>query len=507
MSANVKDLRAARQAERKERKTAAAAEQEKKDRRYRRNVIIVVAVLVVLIIAALLINSNFFYTKTTAMTIGTTKYTPAEVSYFYRSTLNTVYQNLTSSYGNMSSYLLDTSKPLSEQPYPFDADGNRTWAEAIADTAKENMVRVTAFADAAAKAGRALTEEGQASVQQTLNEYRSYAASSGFTDINKFYAANFGKGVDEKLVTKLQERILLASSYSKEIMDGFTYTDDELSAYYSEHADEMDYYDYYAYTLYASMDQFSEVAEDEKDAKVHEAAQKIVDATTDAESFIAAVKEFAGEDTMVNITAAKADEISINYDEWITDPARQPGDTTVLDVNGNSYALLFIGRDNNDYNTVDFRHILVMAEADEDGNYSDEALFAARAKAEELLLQWKQDPTEENFITMANENSEDTGSNTNGGLYEQVTKYTMVPGVNDFLFAEGRAAGDTDVVFGQSSGYTGYHVMYFVGENTRNSLLLAEAAKRDADYDAAEEKIIAGYEIKDGSGLRFVTKL
>ena len=506
MSANVKDPRAAKQAERREKKSAAAAEQEKKQRRYRRNAVIVAVILVVVIIGAALINSNLFYSNTTALTVGTTKYSPAEVSYFYRSSYNTMYQSVVSSYGDMASYLLDTSKPLSEQVYPFDMDGTKTWADAVAETARDDMVRITAFYDAAKNAGRTLDDAGQASIQQTLADYKQVAASNGFPDVNKFYSAYFGKGVTEKLVKKLQERITLASSYYQEILNSFTYTQDQLASYYSDHAAEMDYYNFYAYTLYPSMDQFSDVAEDEKDAKVHEAAEKIVAAGADADGFVEAVQEFAGDPDAISLSSKQNAGISINYRDWITDPARQPGDTTVLDVNGNTYALFFVSIDKNDYSTVDFRHILVMADEDENGEYSEEALTAAREKAEELLKLWKQNPTEDNFASLANANSEDSGSNTNGGLYEQVAKYTMVPGVNDFLFADGRTAGDTDVVLGKSSGYTGYHVMYYVGENTRNCDILAENAMRDEDFTAASNEITAGYTIQEGASLRFVSE-
>ncbi len=503
MSASEKDLRAAKQAERREKKSAAQAEQEKKDRRYRRNAIIIVAVLVVLIIGALLINSNFFYTKTTALTVGNTKYAPVDVNYFYRTTLNNVYQNLYSQLGDMTSMVLDINKPLSEQPYPYSEDDSETWADAMKRTVQENLVGVTAMYDAAIKEGYTLSDEGRAYIDSTVSQLRDTASANGFPDLNKFLAAYYGKGMTLEKLTDLMERQTIASNYSDTISDSLSYTDDQLAAVYSEHADELDYYDFYVYTLYASMDQFDEVPEDEKDAKVHEAAEKIIDAASDPESYIAAVKEFAGESTVVSVNATQADGLSINYADWIKDPARQYGDKTVLDVNGNSYALYFIGRDNNDYNTVDFRHILVMAEADDNGEYSDEALFAAQAKAQELYAQWKEDPTEDNFAAMANENSEDTGSNTNGGLYEQVKKYSMVPGVNDFLFNQGHAAGDTDVVFGQSSGYAGYHVMYYVGENARYSNLLAESVARSEDYEARYQELISSYEAVTGFGMHF----
>ena len=503
MSAKEKDLRAARQEERKEKRSAAQAEKEKKERNYRRNVIIILAIFVVLIIGALLINSNIFYTKTAALTVGGTKYSPAEVSYFYRSTVNNVYQNIYNQLGDMTSMVLDINSPLSEQPYPYSDDDSMTWADAIENTVRENLVGVTAMYDAAVKEGYSLSEEGQASVNSTISQLRDLATSNGFTDFDKFLSAYYGKGMNLKTLTGLLERTTIASNYSDMITSGLTYTDEQLAAVYSEHADELDYYDYYVYTLYASMEQFDEVPEDEKDAKVHEAAEKIVDAAVDAESFIEAVKEFAGQSTVVSVTATQSSGISINYDEWITDPSRQPGDKTVIDVNGNSYALFFVGHDDNDYNTVDFRHLLILAEADDNGEYSDEALFAAQARAQELYAQWKEDPTEENFAAMASEYSEDTASTSNGGLYEKVVKYSMVPGVNDFLFAPGRTAGDTDVVFGQSSGYAGYHVIFFVGENTRNSYLLAEDIARSEDYEAKYQELISGYEAVEGFGMHF----
>lgn len=506
MATNEKELRAARQAERKEKKVAAAAEQEKKDRRYRRNVVIVVVVLVVLVIGALLINSNYFYTKTTAMTVGNTKYSPAEVSYFYRSTYNTVYQNLYNQLGSMISYVLDTSTPLSEQAYPY-SDEDITWADAIKETADEDIVRVTAFSEAAVKAGRTLSAEDQATIEDTMNNYRAYATASGFANVDKFYAAYFGKGVDEETVARLQEKILLGSNYYNEVLESFVYSSDELAAYYNEHADELDYYAYYAYPVSSSLDVFSDLEDAALQERVHAAAQEIVDAATDEASFIEAVKALAGADTVPTITHTHAESVGSTYKDWVLDPARQPGDATVVDYDNISYALFFVEHDKNDYNTADFRHILVMAVADEEGNYTEEALALAREKAEMLLNMWAGDPTEENFAEMANLNSEDSGSNDNGGLYEQVTKYTMVPGVNDFLFNAGHSAGDTDIVFGQSSSYTGYHVMYYVGDNLRSDDILSEDALRTADFNAKAEEISAGYEIKPGSGMRFVSAL
>ena len=504
MSANEKDSRAEQKAERK---AAAAAEQEKKNRRYRRNAVIVIAILVVLIVFALLVNSNLFYTKTTALTVGGTKYSPAETSYFYRSTYNGIYSNLSSQLGDYVSMILDPSKPLDEQNYPY-GEEEMTWAEMIEQTAQEDMVRITSLYDAAVKAGRTLTDEERADIDAELEELKDYASSNGFSDVNKFMAAYFGKGVDQALYKRLREKATLASSYSEELKASFSYTPEQLDAYYDEHAAEYDTYYYYNYPVNSSDSAFEGLEGDELKAKVHEAAQKIADATTDLESMTAAVREYTGENTVLTIANNLVDNIGPTYKDWVTDPARQENDVTVIDGESASYVLLYKELSRNDYPAADFRHMLVKAVADEDGNYTDEALEAAKTKAEELLAQWLENPTEDNFAEMAKLNSEDAGSNDTGGLYEGVTKYTMVPGVNDFLFDGTHSVGDSGVVFGQSSAYTGYHVMYYAGQADHNySETLAEDALRTADYDAAYAALSADYPVKKGSGMRFVSAI
>ena len=117
------------------------------------------------------------------------------------------------------------------------------------------------------------------------------------------------------------------------------------------------------------------------------------------------------------------------------------------------------------YPTVAVRHILVKAEAAEDGTYTDEAKEAAKAKAEEILKEWEEgDKTEESFAALAEEYSEDPGSNTNGGLYDSVMQGQMVEEFDAFCVDENRKSGDTAIVYGESASYAGYHVMYFVGE-------------------------------------------
>lgn len=135
--------------------------------------------------------------------------------------------------------------------------------------------------------------------------------------------------------------------------------------------------------------------------------------------------------------------------------------------------------------TISVRHILIMAEQDENGEWSDEAKDAAKTRAEEILQEWTAgDATEESFSALAEQYSEDPGSSSNGGLYTHVSRGQMVEEFDAFCFDENRQPGDTGVVYGTNGRYAGYHVMYFVGvENpednaeARESIAMAHAGQ------------------------------
>lgn len=130
--------------------------------------------------------------------------------------------------------------------------------------------------------------------------------------------------------------------------------------------------------------------------------------------------------------------------------------------NEESYTEEGITKDSGKY--VDVRHILLMPEGGttaEDGTvtYSDEEWEACRQAAQEILDQWLAgEATEDAFAALANTHSTDPGSNTNGGLYENVYEGQMVPAFNDWCFDETRQYGDSGLV---QTNY-GYHIMFFV---------------------------------------------
>lgn len=128
------------------------------------------------------------------------------------------------------------------------------------------------------------------------------------------------------------------------------------------------------------------------------------------------------------------------------------------------------------------RHILVCPEGgekDESGvtTYSEDAWQTCLTEAENILDEWKSgEATQESFSLLANKYTEDTGSSTTGGLYENVgPNSNFVETFRAWAVDMNRQPGDTGIV---KSEY-GYHIMYFVsGEpywsSTAKSYLLSE---------------------------------
>ena len=154
---------------------------------------------------------------------------------------------------------------------------------------------------------------------------------------------------------------------------------------------------------------------------------------------------------------------------------------------------------------VNVRHILVnVGTSGEDGTATDEDWATCRAAMDEILAEWEaSDMTEDTFAQMANEHSEDTGSNTNGGLYENVYKGQMQASFNDWCFDPSRAVGDYGVV---ETDY-GCHLIYFSGTGDLYWKILADDAKRSNDYNAWYEERSASYTAdKSTIGQWFTTK-
>lgn len=227
----------------------------------------------------------------------------------------------------------------------------------------------------------------------------------------------------------------------------------------------------------------------EAKAKADEMLSKIKDEA----SFEKVYDKYASDKTVDSLnTDKKKSSISpTDVANWLFEADRQAGDTTVIEDTSNNayYVVYFKDRYLDHTKTVDVRQILISADtastdtaetaetetaaagetetaetesAEAQEQAKEDAKAAAKIKAEQILDDWKNgDATEDSFAELANTYSDDSGSNTNGGLYEAVKEGQMVTNFNDWCFDSSRKAGDTGIV---ESDY-GYHIIYFIGDD------------------------------------------
>ena len=549
-------------------KTLAEREAAVKARKERRTWTIVGVLVALFVVVIVLLNTNLLYTGTTSVTVGDYKFTNAEYQYYY----TTAYNNFTYQYGSYASLLgLDTSADLDEQtvqssllttlgleipeslqPADEEETAEFTWDDYFRETALQNMAQVTAIWDAAVKAGYTLSEEAAEEINSTIASFETMATANNLRGADGYAAVIYGKGVTASLVRELLERAYIAEEYSADIYESFEYSADEINAYYDENADAFDAISFDYYLVEAEKVEVTETVTDEETgeeteetneevtdetmAEAKEEADSLLEAAQagaaqDALSFAEAVAETMGEEAeATEIKSLFGYSVTSGYGvmaEWLLDSAREPGDMAVLENEGvGYYVVCFNSRsDNSDYNGVAFRHILVNVEdEDEDGEFSEEEIEAAEQKIQEIRDEWISDgETEDAFAALANANSDDTGSNgsslysTEGGLYEPVAKDQMVEPINDWIFDDARQSGDSEIIYVESSNYTGYHLVYFVGEDGysyHDCLALyglgytnAPQGLRQPDYEAWQSELIAQFPVSVNGFVNWFAKV
>ena len=463
------------------------------------------AAIALFVVLCLVLNSSLPF-KATAVKVGDESFTAAEMNYFYA---NAYYEY----YEYMNMFGVDFSAPLQSQECLLAEEGS--WHDFLVDYAMESALGVEALYQEAIAAGYELSEDGKTAVEETMAALPEYATANGFSNVKSYVTAMYGTGMTEKILRDMITKGNVVSEYVNSVAEGFTYTDDELNAYYDEHAEEFNLYDLAYYFIAAETEEVTDeegntstqVVDGGAEQALAEAVSLAAD-ITDRASFDAVVAAYQDGAVVSEVNGALKGNLNTAYADWVVAADRQAGDIETFMSENGGYIVMFNGMDDNKYPAVAMRHILIKTvDADGDGAYSEEEMAEAKAKIEEIEAEWLAgELTEEAFAALAEKCSEDEGSNTNGGLYEGIGKGDMVTEINDFLFTEGRQVGDTAVVHGNNGGYDGYHLVFFAGEGESYHLSLVESTKMNEDYAAWEEGVLAKYTLTEGFGKRLIGK-
>ena len=459
----------------------------------------------------------------------------AEFDYYYYNSVN----SFASTYGSYASMFgLDLSQPLDEQSY----SDTMTWQDYFEQQAVEQMKMVYALTDEASENG--FTYDAEEDYNAMADSIKANAESQDM-NADEYCQAVFGS---DATMESIKPYVLLsstASAYYDSIEEATEITEDEINSYYDENKDSYDSVDYRICKIAADMPEEETVAETEtsadgetetaetmseeeqaaaeaeqaaaEEAAMEEAkakADEMLSKIKDEDSFEEVYKEYAEDETAdsLNTNKKKSSISPSDVAEWLFDETRQAGDKTVIEYeSGNSYYVVyFLDRYLEHAKTVDVRHILIspetVADTTEDGEELSEeektqaeadAKEAAKEKAEEIYKEWQSgDATEDSFAELADEYSEDTGSNTNGGLYEAVQDGDMETSFNDWIFDTSRKVGDTGIV---ETDY-GYHIMYFVGDNAEEWYVNIESTLLSNKMNDYLSNLVSDMEVTDKKG-------
>ena len=473
MSASREKKSRLNQVEERNEKQSAAAKQAAQEKRNSVMYTILGVVCAVLVAALLIWNSGMFQDNS-AVKVNGESYSAAEVSYFYNNMLMQYYYS--AMLGSAPNY--DPQTDPAEQIY--DETTGKTWHEFFLDEAVDALTEVKILSAKAKEEGLKLSDEGKQYVKDSMTSLATTSASSGYSSSTAYLKAAYGADMTTGLYKQLMTETNLASELAAQYTEQQTFTDEQIEAYYAEHADELDLFTY----SFAKFAGAPEAKTDEDGNKVDPTDKEIADAKAQAytkgESFRAKlarggdfaelVAAYAEDETVTSNENVTASGTTVMYalDSWMKEEGRQAGDVGLVQLDVDTYVVKFLGRERDMEMPGDVRHILVAAEQDEGATEPTEAQYdAAKAKAEELLANWQAgDATEESFAELAKAESADPGSAANGGLYEDVSSSTgFIEEFANWVVDPERQVGDTGLVKNTMSSTKGWHIMYYSGND------------------------------------------
>ena len=461
--------------------------------------VVAIVLAVVVCLAAFYGIFNFFgipQKVLTAAKIGDERVTVAKYNFYYMDMyLNTYNQSQSydsqygAGYGAMYTGY-DSSKTPMEQEYPGtleDFEGeSATWADYFRVQSLKYLQTYLAYAKLAKEAGMSLDEDELADIDEQVESIRSSAESNDYS-LDRYLTKIYGKGVNEKLLREVMEERQLAYKYAQQKQEDVEtgVTDAQIEEEYTANPAEYALVTLNGFVVSADTSAIADDATDDEKTAATEAA--MADAKAKAEGYAAKVNSAETLLEQAKAYNSTATEASVKLEDvtgttlastfsqaasdWAYAAERAVGDVTVVETS-KGYAVLYMAvLPHKDMSKpVDVRHILIQFDTTTDESGNTVALTSAEKEAyyqqaQAIYNQFLENPTEENFATLANNNSDDTGSNTNGGLYEDVHVGDMVTAFNDWCFDPNRKPGDSGII---ETNY-GYHVMYYVGNDNEET--------------------------------------
>ncbi|PWM45528.1 MAG: hypothetical protein DBX47_04375 [Clostridiales bacterium] len=473
---------------------------------------VVVGILLTAFITQSVLENNGFYTKQkVVMSVGDTSINAVEFSYFYNQTRN-YYTSLYSQYG-----ILKADTDIKKTQCSFDT--TKTWAEWFVDAAAEQLKQTLYLYNEAEKAGLALTDEQKKSKDQMYESIDSVCKEYNISRaayFTRMYANGFNEGDFERLA-KIS---LMADAQQTSITGTYSYTDEQLQAYYEANKKTFDKYTYRSKAFsYTEFTEDSSKSAEENEAAKAAAEKSKADAEKNANDFLALVSDadsfkLAAYNLLTNDDKKKQDEEKTDptlttdgsYSDndkgnWLADTARAEGDKTVInDASSKQFVVLYyISSQRLEYNLANLKHIQINIEdaktedtatAEEKAKAEQEKKNEAKAKADEVYNKFNETgANEEAFNALVADYTNDTNTAQTEGLIENVKKGTYGTAFDEWVFAADRKAGDCTIIELEGS----YEVVFYLNASTPCWKYDAETGKKNEDWSAYIEQLKTQY--------------
>ena len=487
------------------------------------NKVISIVLCAVIVLGVVAFSLNYYGALQRVIKIGGVgsdqSVTIAEYEYYYMRAYNQVrYQAQYYQYYYQTSNGYDLSLTPEEQTQTTqDADGNEiTWAEKLHEDTLEIIQLHKAYYNEALKMGLKLTKADEAFIDKQIEDLRDEAKSAGSSSsssdsenkvtysLNAYLRKVYGGSINERFLRKQLKIQVLAQKYlterTAEIAKGYDQKD--IDAEYKKDTTAYDFVTFRAYTFKTTeltkeddeTDDALKARQAKADAEVKKNANDFYNAVTNDATFAAKAKELnkdtedynADEETKYSMLKSTVQStFSEDAAKWLFDSSTKVGSKKLFsdEENGKYIVVLALSKPHQEQ-TVTARHILFQTKDQSSGSdLSEEEIAKKKTQAEDVLKKFNEgDKTEDSFAALANEYNEDSGSSSNGGLYEHIYPGQMVTEFNDWVFDANRKAGDVELV---ETEY-GYHIIYFIakdGTDYYDSTIRSSKANEDIETE------------------------
>lgn len=506
-------------------------------------------------VAVLLIDGGYMErNKVAGIVNGKHKVSALECNYMVGNNFNALYQ---------SAAFTPNGKSLLTVTFPGE-DGVIVLRDSLLEGMEQQMSEIYALSDLAKENGIEMDEENKEYLKAFQSRLEMAAVQQQMRP-DDLLSRLFGRGASFKSLRPIMERQILAALYQEQTTDAYEFSDAEYEADYEAHKDDYDFVSFHAFAVHpdnpAVQEEASEPAEDTEtketvDEQVEEITETEAEATeteatepseeapdkpenaeatepaedlTEIEKFNQKAKSKAqemaeavkseedfkewalklaspeqkpmleAEDNPTLVKKAVKSQLQPDMAAWLFDQNRKAGDVTVVEVNGVPSVLYFVSRDRDDNSTYSSRHILIKDNENEETELTKE-------RAQKILDSYLEgEKTEEAFAALAASQSEDLGSKANGGLYENVEPGKFVPAYEAWCLDPERKPGDVGLVRVESSNYSGYHIIYYIGAGEPIWKQTAHSRLANERFEQEMEAIREGYSFEaEEAGMKYV---